>query len=97
MPKKPKVSPTTTTTQTIEKEVEAIKQKATLLANQNDPNDAFILLALDELAKTSRSARIDEADISRTNQAVIKKPGDQSGYSRVMVGGGGKASYVVGG
>lgn len=88
MPKKAKVSPTTTTTQTIEKEVEAIKQKATLLANQNDPSDAFILLALDELAKTSRSARIDEADISRTNQAVIKKPGDQSGYSRVIGGGG---------
>lgn len=90
MPKKAKVSPTTTTTQTIEKEVESIKQKATLLANQNDPSDAFILLALDELAKTSRSARIDEADISRTNQAVIKKkPGDQSGYSRVIGGGGG--------
>lgn len=61
--KKAKISPTTTTTQTIEKEVESIKQKATLLANQNDPINALILLALDELAKTSRSARIDDADI----------------------------------
>lgn len=53
--KRAKVSSTTTTTQTTEKEVEAIKQMVRHLANQNDPGEALILLALDELAKTSRS------------------------------------------
>lgn len=82
--KKAKVSPTTTTTQTIEKEVESIKQKATLLANQNDPSDALILLALDELAKTSRS--------SVTNQT-----GSHQETRRLSGDWGRGASYVVGG
>lgn len=61
--KKTKVLPTAKTTQSTGTKKEAIKQKVRLLANHNDPSEALILLALDELAKTSRSCRIDDSDM----------------------------------
>lgn len=45
------------------KEIEAIKKKVRLLANQNSPSEALILLALDELAKTARAVKVEDADI----------------------------------
>lgn len=63
-PKRAKVTlPTATTTQATEKEIEAIKEKVRLLANQNSPSEALILLALDELAKTARAVKVEDADI----------------------------------
>ncbi|XP_062583975.1 uncharacterized protein LOC134245733 [Saccostrea cucullata] len=96
--KKAKVSSASaTTTQTTEKEVEAIKEKVRLLANQNSPSEALILLALDELAKTSRSAKIDDVDIyEELYRQASRNQGKINLVTLVLSVMGGKASDVVG-
>lgn len=96
-PERAKVSVTATTTLTTEKEVEKIKEKVRLLVLQNDPSEALILLALDELAKTARSARIEDADIyEELYRQASRNQGKINLVTLVLSVMGGKASDVVG-
>ncbi|KAK3103081.1 hypothetical protein FSP39_016318 [Pinctada imbricata] len=91
-----KKRPSATVTKSVVKEVESIKDKVRLLAQQNDPSEALILLSLDELAKTARSAQVDDADIFEElyRQASMNQ-GKINMVNLVLSVMGGKASDVV--
>ena len=92
--KKRKVS--ATTTKTVEKEIEGIKEKVRLLALQNNQSEALILLSLDELAKTARSAQVEEADIyEELYRQASRNQGQINLVNLVLSVMGGKASDVV--
>lgn len=54
--------PSATTTQATGKEIAAIIEKARHLVNKNNPSETPFFLVLDELAKTVRAAKVNDAD-----------------------------------
>lgn len=68
-----------------------------LLANQNSPSEALILLALDELAKTARAVKVEDADIfEELYRQASRNQGKINLVTLVLSVMGGKASDVVG-
>lgn len=68
-----------------------------LLANQNSPSEALILLALDELAKTAQAVKVEDADIfEELYRQASRNQGKINLVTLVLSVMGGKASDVVG-